>query len=76
MGTAAPGDGHGFLEKLGDFTAGPRVLAIAAMGVVAGTGGVAAGWVLLHLIGSVTSAAYFGHFTMAGTASALSLIHI
>ncbi len=44
-------------------------MAIAAMGVVAGTGGVAAGWALLHLIGMVTSAAYFGHFAMTGAAS-------
>jgi len=69
MGKTAHGDGHGLLEKLGDFTTEPRVLAIAAMGVVAGTGGVAAGWALLHLIALVTSAAYLGHFTMAGAAS-------
>jgi chloride channel protein, CIC family len=62
--------GHGLLEKLGDFTTEPRVLAIAAMGLAAGTGGVAAGWVLLHLIALVTSLAYLGHFTMAGPASA------
>lgn len=70
MGTTRSGDRHGLLEKLGDFTTEPRVLAIAAMGVVAGTGGVAAGWALLHLIGMVTSAAYFGHFAMTGAASA------
>lgn len=43
-------DRHGLPEKLGDFTAGPRVLSITAMGIVAGSGGVAAGWVFLHLI--------------------------
>lgn len=51
-------------EKLGDFTTRPRVLVIAAMGLVAGTGGVAAGWLLLHLIGIVTVAAYFGHIRL------------
>lgn len=61
---------HGVLERLGDFTARPRVLAISAMSVVVGTGGVAAGWVLLHLIALVTSAVYFGHFSMQGATSA------
>ncbi|MBW4025184.1 MAG: CBS domain-containing protein [Proteobacteria bacterium] len=51
---------HGLLEKLGDFTADPRVLSITGMGIVAGTGGVAAGWVLLHLIALVTAIAYRG----------------
>jgi chloride channel protein, CIC family len=67
---AASGGGHGFFEKLGDFTTEPRVLAIAAMGVVAGTGGVAAGWVLLHLIVLVTAAAYLGQFAVAGNVPA------
>ena len=62
--------GHGLLEKLGDFTTEPRVLAISAMGLVAGTGGGAAGWVLLHLIALATSLAYLGHFTMAGPTTA------
>lgn len=60
--------GHGLLERLGDFTASPRVLVITAMGLVAGTGGVAAGWVLLHLIALATSLAYLGHFKMVGHA--------
>ena len=64
--SAASRHAHGVVEKLGDFTAGPRVLAITAMGLAAGTGGVAAGWLLLHLIAFVTSAAYLGHFSMAG----------
>ncbi|HTH98074.1 MAG TPA: chloride channel protein [Stellaceae bacterium] len=54
---------HSFLDKLGDFTTEPRVLVIAAMGLVAGTGGVAAGWILLHLISFVTWVAYLGHLT-------------
>ncbi len=61
--TASRG-GHEFWSRLGDFTADPRMLAIAAMGLVAGTGGVAAGWVLLHLIALATKAAYFGHVSL------------
>ncbi|MDE1905587.1 MAG: chloride channel protein, partial [Rhodospirillales bacterium] len=60
---AASGGKHGILEKLGDFTTEPRVLAIAAMGIVAGTGGMVAAWLLLHLISWVTSLAYLGHLS-------------
>jgi chloride channel protein, CIC family len=52
-----------FFDRLSDFTTEPRVLLILAMGIVAGTGGVAAGWVLLHLINFVTWVAYFAHLT-------------
>ena len=58
-------NGHGLLEKLGDFTAEPRVLGITAMGLVAGTGGVAAGWALLHLISLVNALAYLGVLSAA-----------
>lgn len=54
-------------EKLGDFTTKPRVLIIATMGLVAGTGGVVAGWALLHLIAIVTAAAYLGHMWPGAT---------
>jgi CIC family chloride channel protein len=64
------GGGSGPLKKLGDFTAEPRILAITAMGIVAGTGGAGAGWVLLHLIALVTSLAYLGHFTISGPTTA------
>ncbi len=67
---AVSGGGHGILEKLGDFTTEPRVLAIAAMGIVVGTGGVVAAWVLLRLIALVTSLAYLGHLGGMGTAPA------
>ncbi|MDE2239073.1 MAG: chloride channel protein [Rhodospirillales bacterium] len=36
------------------------------MGLAAGTGGVAAGWLLLHLIALVTSVAYLGRFPVSG----------
>ena len=60
-------DKHSVFGKLSDFTTEPRVLLIAAMGLVAGTGGVAAGWILLHLIGFVTRFAYFGHLTASAS---------
>jgi H+/Cl- antiporter ClcA len=52
-------------ERLGDFTTSPRVLLIAAIAVVVGTGGVAAGIVLLKLIRLCTNLAYFGRLTLA-----------
>lgn len=67
----AGSDGFPSTKRLGDFTAGPRVLLIAAMGLVAGTGGVAAGWVLLRLIASVTALAYAGLITGKGPAAHL-----
>ncbi len=47
-------------DKLGDFTTDHRVAIISLMGLVAGTGGVAAGWVLLRLISIVNNLAYYG----------------
>ncbi|HET9147159.1 MAG TPA: chloride channel protein [Acetobacteraceae bacterium] len=52
--------GDGILEKLGDFTTDRRVFVPMAMGLVAGTGGVAAGWVLLRLIALVNDVSYYG----------------
>lgn len=70
-GMTASGDSYRSAKKLGDFTAGPRVLAISAMGLVAGTGGVAAGWALLHLILWVAAFAYSG--LLRGTAPIANL---
>ncbi len=50
-------------RELGDFTASPRIIRIALMGLVAGTGGVAAGWVLLRLIALVGNIAYHGELS-------------
>ena len=47
----------------GDFTTRPRVLVLAAMAIPVGLFGVAAAWVLLHLIALVTGLAYFGTFS-------------
>lgn len=51
--------------RWGDFTTDTRVLLLAAMAVVVGTGGVAAAWVLLRLIALCTNLAYFHHFSFA-----------
>ena len=53
------------VTRLGDFTTRPRVLLIAALAIVVGTGGVAAGWVLLRLITLVNNLAYYGRITLA-----------
>jgi CIC family chloride channel protein len=45
--------------KLGDFTTDRRVGIITLMGIVAGTGGVAAGWILLRLISLVNNLVYY-----------------
>lgn len=53
-------DNSRILDKLGDFTTDRRVFLPMAMGLVAGTGGVAAGWVLLRLIALTNNIAYYG----------------
>jgi chloride channel protein, CIC family len=47
-------------HRFGDFTTSPRVLFVAAVAIVVGSGGVAAGVVLLKLIRLATNIAYFG----------------
>jgi CIC family chloride channel protein len=54
----------------GDFTTDRRVILLAAMALVVGTGGVASAWVLLHLITLCTNIAYFHEFSF--TAHALA----
>lgn len=49
--------------RLADHSADRRMLLLAAMAVVTGTGGVAAAWVLLHLIALVTNLAWFGRIS-------------
>ncbi len=58
--TTRPGVRH-----LGDFTTNPRVLFIAAVALLVGTGGVISGIVLLKLIRLATNVAYFGTFSLA-----------
>jgi CIC family chloride channel protein len=52
------------MERLGDFTTGPRVLLISAIALVVGTAGVIAGVALLDLIYLITNLAYFGRFAL------------
>src|SRR6185437_6377267 len=57
---AAEGEGRG--SRLGDFRADPRLLLLAAMALLVGTGGAISAWVLLRLISLVTNIVWFGHF--------------
>jgi H+/Cl- antiporter ClcA/CBS domain-containing protein len=50
---------------LADFKADRRLLMLAAMAVVVGTGGVASAWVLIKLINLVTNVVWFGRFDVA-----------
>jgi chloride channel protein, CIC family len=53
------------IRHLGDFTTNPRVLFIAAIAAVVGTGGMISGVLLLHLIRLCTNLAYFGRLSLA-----------
>jgi chloride channel protein, CIC family len=66
MGAAGLGHAMGAgIRHLGDFTTNPRVLFIAAVALLVGTGGVISGVILLKLIRLVTNLAYFGAFSLA-----------
>src|SRR5690348_15903381 len=52
------------IRHLGDFTTSPRVLFIAAIALVVGTGGMVSGVVLLKLIRLATNLAYFGTLSL------------
>jgi H+/Cl- antiporter ClcA len=52
-------------DNLRDFTAGPRILILTAMAVVAGTGGALSAWGLLRLIALFTNLAYFQRLSLA-----------
>jgi chloride channel protein, CIC family len=53
------------VDGLRDFSADHRLITLAAMALVVGTGGAVAAWALLHLINLVTNIAYFGKFSYA-----------
>ncbi len=57
---ATEGEGRG--SRLADFRADPRLLMLAAMALVVGTGGAVSAWVLLKLIALVTNLVWFGRF--------------
>lgn len=53
---------EGRMRHLADFTSDPRLLILAAMALVVGTGGAFAAWVLVKLIALVTNLVWFGTF--------------
>ena len=57
-------------DRLGDFTASPRMLFIAAMAAIIGALGALVAAVLVHLIGSITALAYFGRLSAIGISPA------
>jgi chloride channel protein, CIC family len=63
--TSSPNPSHpaSLNPSLRDFSADRRVLILAALALVVGTGGAFAAWVLSHLINLVTNLAYFGVFS-------------
>jgi H+/Cl- antiporter ClcA/CBS domain-containing protein len=58
-------------KGLGDFRADPRLLVLAAMAIVVGSGGAFAAWVLLKLIALVSNLIWFGKLQ----AEAIPLAH-
>ncbi|MDE2333127.1 MAG: chloride channel protein [Rhodospirillales bacterium] len=61
----APAPPDAGVHHLADFRTSPRVLLITAVAIVVGLAGLAAGVVLLRLIGIVTNMAYFGRVATA-----------
>ena len=51
--------------RLADYSADYRMLILAAMAIVAGTGGAFSAWALLKLIAFTTNAAWYGNFSFA-----------
>ncbi|MDR3462816.1 MAG: chloride channel protein [Beijerinckiaceae bacterium] len=64
--------GHPNRRPLADFRADGRLVMLAGMAVLIGTGGTAAAWVLLKLIALVTNLVWFGRIDSGG----VSLAHI
>ncbi|MGN6057906.1 MAG: chloride channel protein [Sphingomicrobium sp.] len=52
-------------RRLADYTADYRMLVLAAMATVAGTGGAFSAWALLKLIAFATNVFWYGHFSFA-----------
>ncbi|HEX7389361.1 MAG TPA: chloride channel protein [Acidiphilium sp.] len=48
------------IAELGDYTTDRSILPISALGLIAGTFGVAAGWILLKLIKLINNLSYYG----------------
>lgn len=52
-------------RRLADYSADYRMLILAAMAIVAGTGGAFSAWALLKLIAFATNGLWYAHFTFA-----------
>ena len=52
-------------QRLGDYSADYRMLILAAMATVAGTGGALSAWALLKLIAFATNVLWYGSFSVA-----------
>ena len=52
-------------QRLGDYSADYRMLVLAAMATVAGTGGALSAWALLKLIAFATNVLWYGRFSFA-----------
>ncbi len=61
---------HATTPELRDFSSDRRLLVLAAMAVVVGSGGAAAAWALSRLINLVTNLAYFGRWSDAAVSIA------
>ena len=61
---------HPGVLALRDFSADRRLLGLAAMALIVGTGGAGAAWALSRLINVVTNLAYFGAFSSAAVSIA------
>src|SRR5215469_7700887 len=57
-------------SRLGDYSADYRMLILAAMAVVAGTGRALSAWALLKLIAFATNVLWYGNFSVASVAIA------
>jgi CIC family chloride channel protein len=53
------------IKALGDFTTDRRLFPLCALALLAGTFGVAAGWLLLRMIGLINNLVYYGIWSMA-----------
>ncbi|GBR73684.1 chloride channel protein [Acidiphilium acidophilum] len=53
------------VTSLGDFTTDRRLFPLSALAVLAGTFGVAAGWLLLRMIGLINNLVYYGIWSAA-----------
>jgi CIC family chloride channel protein len=65
MARAMPSTSLHHPRRLADYSADPRMLILAAMATVAGTGGAFSAWVLLKLIAFATNVFWYADFTFA-----------